>query len=751
MKGIQKLLSLCLILLMSVSNMSGVFAQLWWKEVLRDEQQSVMLDMENAQKKLQTIQNGEKYIQTIDKVIEKLSKNKRKLENLQSRLDKASEKLEGKMDLRSIKLKVIVRYLELKVQWALIDIALQNMDENSLSHEEKAWLDEKIITFQKQLLQQTQSKMEVFFHEFDMLTKYQETGTMNASLLVDIPDTPKVDGYLQFHDYEAITNNFDSRFEGDFRFGVEIDEDQKESVKLDVKWILDFISKQWDIFAKIEQYEIINEQNIEEFQDFLKVLETIALENGYIHYSDEESQKAMQILKSFSPAKIFSDAHKLMEKPLFTAYKKQGERYYIIPTKQACDVMKKAMNTFDPFHGDNCTQGQYESFIKRDLKDIDIFLEFHGDITTLGFESQVQDMEEMKGYILFTDTQLLGATVSVIPDQEEYPEEGIEFFYKKAERLDLSVMITQDFQVSWESLLDSNNRLSYIKAYGYAQWYRESLNWNVNLENNSIDGSLTYDQGERSSYDYQTGEYTKVQWPVFRAEIKGQTHSDNTISELQVVYGQQDPARGNVMQWDMIFSGKNFSWNHDYSSQGTLLNVDFDLEMNSSGDQIRGFDFTIDTKTKQREWNATDYSYNYIGEYQDVFVWELSLENSNITGKAIVSREGNAEAKVHITGKYAQDIFELKNYIDLGNRSLESLNPYNFSQEEWAEAKMDVNVNMNFDTRQNKNDMNFYIDSHFGGRKIFEFELDNTGRKVFRNIEIPTPTNTKSFEEVFIK
>jgi hypothetical protein len=42
---------------------------------------------------------------------------------------------------------------------------------------------------------------------------------------------------------------------------------------------------------------------------------------------------------------------------MFEAYKKDGEKYLIKPTKYACDKMKEISNKFDPFYGSSsCSQ-----------------------------------------------------------------------------------------------------------------------------------------------------------------------------------------------------------------------------------------------------------------------------------------------------------------------------------------------------------------------------------------------------------
>jgi hypothetical protein len=72
----------------------------------------------------------------------------------------------------------------------------------------------------------------------------------------------------------------------------------------------------------------------------------------------------LELVKSFHPDKFFKDADELFSESMFTAYKKDGEIYSIIPTKYACDSMKVLMNKFDPFSPDTCTESQYNELIE---------------------------------------------------------------------------------------------------------------------------------------------------------------------------------------------------------------------------------------------------------------------------------------------------------------------------------------------------------------------------------------------------
>jgi hypothetical protein len=135
-------------------------------------------------------------------------------------------------------------------------------------------------------------------------------------------------------------------------------------VKAEMSSFIDFISKEGQIYALVKDLNITTEENLDDFQDILDNLKELAQENKYIELSEQQTLEAMKVLKSFNPDLLFKDAQDLFAKPMFTAYKKEGEVFHIIPTKYACDSLKVLANKFDPFSPDSCTDSQYDEIVE---------------------------------------------------------------------------------------------------------------------------------------------------------------------------------------------------------------------------------------------------------------------------------------------------------------------------------------------------------------------------------------------------
>jgi len=85
----------------------------------------------------------------------------------------------------------------------------------------------------------------------------------------------------------------------------------------------------------------------------------------------------------------------IVSKPLFTAYKKEGNKFYLIPSKYGC-AAKTLAKKFDPFNGNTCTQGQYQDLLD-DIAEtkVEFYIDFSEKNTKIGFEANnIEDQIE---------------------------------------------------------------------------------------------------------------------------------------------------------------------------------------------------------------------------------------------------------------------------------------------------------------------------------------------------------------------
>jgi hypothetical protein len=104
------------------------------------------------------------------------------------------------------------------------------------------------------------------------------------------------------------------------------------------------------MYVLLNKLNIINESNDKKIKEGFEILKKLASKNKYIKFEDKNTKQVLEILKTINPSKIFADSKAILEKPLFEAYKKEENKYSLIPTKFACDKFKELSAKFDPWN-----------------------------------------------------------------------------------------------------------------------------------------------------------------------------------------------------------------------------------------------------------------------------------------------------------------------------------------------------------------------------------------------------------------
>jgi len=119
------------------------------------------------------------------------------------------------------------------------------------------------------------------------------------------------------------------------------------------------------MYILLEKLKITDSNDTQELKEIIKTIKEIAAQNKYISYSDKATQEAMKLLNSLTPNRIIADGKSILSKPMLEAYKKEGDRYLLKPTKYACDTAKQLANRFDLFHDNNtCSDSQYQDLLE---------------------------------------------------------------------------------------------------------------------------------------------------------------------------------------------------------------------------------------------------------------------------------------------------------------------------------------------------------------------------------------------------
>ncbi|USN57885.1 MAG: hypothetical protein H6767_06050 [Candidatus Peribacteria bacterium] len=219
----------------------------------------------------------------------------------------------------------------------------------------------------------------------------------------------------------AKASNFDAQISGKVEALVDASLKGQEAFTYELSSFIDFISKDGNLYLLLDKLDVSHNSSDYGIIDFTSAIKKIAKENKYIQFSDAETEEAMSVLKKLNPSLLKEQGNTLFAQPMFTAYKKEGEKYYLKPTKYACDSIKELANIFDPFNGTTCTTGQYNDLLEEyGQLGIEVYLVIGKTQDTLGF-SYTDGTVDASGSIVYTDSYIASVDIEVIPDQDRYP------------------------------------------------------------------------------------------------------------------------------------------------------------------------------------------------------------------------------------------------------------------------------------------------------------------------------------------
>ncbi|MDQ7023633.1 MAG: hypothetical protein Q9M97_09150 [Candidatus Gracilibacteria bacterium] len=394
------------------------------------------MELQYYKKDILEIKGGEKLISKIETFISKIDDNKAKI--LEGKINKIFDKLAPKKDLSQKEeyIILILNYLELKLEerkLLKIEADKKNVFKNTLSNSDTKKVNDELVKIQNNLLNRGVDSFEQILGELETYTNYEERGNFEAKVNFDGGEIGTSKFELKLKDYIAKSSGFDAQFKSKIEAIIEASPKGQEEVKIKINAFIDYILKDQNYYVLLKDLKITDEKGIEQIKDFIEKAKEIASKNKYIHFEDENATKYLNGLKNLNPSNILKQGKIIASKPLFTAYKKEGNKYYLIPSKYGCDTAKILSNTFDPFNGNTCTDSQYQDLLE-DISDskVEFYIDFSVNNTVIGFEADgVDNMEEFTGDVSFSDKYIEEINFIIKPNQEKYPLEGFSLNYKK--------------------------------------------------------------------------------------------------------------------------------------------------------------------------------------------------------------------------------------------------------------------------------------------------------------------------------
>lgn len=762
----KKILSFVLISLLMFSNITFVNAS--ETESRSTYIKSIIVTRNTLRKDI----SWDKYIRQIDTVIYKLAKKESSLLKLSEKIQRAKSNLQKKpASSKKARISNILDYLEAKVDLAILDLWLieynDELDEeeyddyeedtdidtfykNTISDSERKKVETEIVKIQKNLFEKWVTNLKAITDEFDKLTNYEEKWNFSVNVDVNHSDIWTYNWELKLSDYIIKNSNFDSQINWKISTVIDALPQWQEQIKLELSWLIDYIQKDGNMYLLLENLNI-KKKNIDDIKEFVETLEKIAEEKKYIKFEDKNTQEWYKIMKSFSPSNLISDWRDIVWEPMFKAYKKLWNRYYIMPTKYACDSMKELANKFDPFNWKECSESQYNSILEDFAEGWNIYMEIWDFETKLWFDwykivKKEKDLEKLNMEIIFNNNNIKDLSIQVIPNQVRYPNNWIVLKYKRNTSLKWYVYFSErDSEIvdlSLDSKLDNNNRFTYINYEWEIVDGSDKLVSFLKLENNKINWSVELNENNTQPLDL------KISW---------ETNVNNIVSKLNLNLEWNDLDWVDKIDAEFSYNNDNFSLLLDVKDSRDILDLDLNWNRDSHNKVLKSFDGKVVYKTKSRRYDYNTWKYIDATSFSEVFNSKLKLQNTLISWATSINQESweNIITISH-SWNYEKDYLVLNNSFVLWDDIANDM-------ADW-DASVRWNLNLKADVRNNKDNVNIYFDlmidqddldlggldlGEIWGNQSIKVEIDNKSTIQYKNININTPTNTISSDEIF--
>jgi len=736
---LKKILALAIILWMFSQTNVTTFA-----ELSNDDLNNVVVATPASEYKAEVLKYKwwEKLIKKIDIFIEKASE--KKLDIISKKIDKifATKKLSKKNTAilkyinEQIKFKKLLENMLSEAESEVDSLIEKDIFKNTLSASDTKKVNEQLVKIQNNLLNRWIESYENILWKLEKYSNYEEKWNFEAKLNVDHEMFWKSNAVLKIKDYVASNSGFDSQFKTKIEAVIDAMPKGQEEMKMEFSGLVDYIIKDQNYYILLKDLKIVDDKDILKLDSKIEKIKEIASKNKYIHFEDKNAAAYINTLKELNPANILKQGKQIASKPLFTAYKKDWNKFYLIPSKYGCDTAKTLAQKFDPFNWNTCTDSQYQDLLDSiaDSK-IEFFIDFSGKNTNIGFESKQDWMEKLEWNIVFSDKYIEEINFIFTPDQKMYPNEWASFNFKKAKFLNAKIYANSgDVNLNLTSTLDAANR---FKSIDFKYNDADNFNSELTLKNRKITGKFSW-----------TWYKSK-----FSGTISGKTDTSNKLSTLNIINKYINSSSYNPGETNTVFTYNywKYSLDNKYSSEWFKSNLL--ASFNITNNRLSELNFNLEMLEKDSTFDYDNYKTVYSWDFKKIVDSKIEYKNKIINWKTTISVDGKEYLVITNTWRAEEDKFELNTNIDLKNEAVNNFNKWFNSvwNNNIKTKKVEWNFNIKTDTTSNNNNFNIYWDVELDDKKIIEIELDNKSRKTYKKVKIlaPMPNDTIEAEEAF--
>lgn len=505
--------------------------------------------------------------------------------------------------------KIIAWWLVLSLFLSYFDISFASNETQKISPDEIKKVETEIIQLQKKLSESGKTYVEKFSQDLDTLMNYEESWNSKIEIHADEENFWKWNMSLKLNHYSIKNARLDTSLSADIDMKADYSPVYGSGFSLNLKTFASFINKNWELYALLKDFDFtINDANISQIADEVKKQ---FADNKYIKLpSDENTQLALNMIKNFDIKNVFTESDTILSQPLFTPYKKSGDKYLLVPSKYACDTyfeLDKKFNFSNPWYTpQTCTQWAYQKFVEKFTQDVEIYLVFGKDENTFWLYSQNTDAT-VDFTLKYNNTKITKIDLSIIPEQIKFKNEWMSMNYKNGEFLKANLYAEKWlYKMNFYSELDEKNH--FVEIDGNINLNKDIIG-NITLKNNKINSFLLMKEQwyENNAYRLKN---------VFALKTTGNFDTNNQLQNMNMKFAwihMSDKkvfflwkfwynagnfnvyAKYDDMMWKIVFNGKwkiknkyfQFDTDFDFNNMYTgKMNLEVDVRDNKNNANI---------------------------------------------------------------------------------------------------------------------------------------------------------------------
>ncbi len=296
---------------------------------------------------------------------------------------------------------------------------------------------------------------------------YEEKWNFNFKYNFDLWKNWEFNSKFSLEDYISKVSGWDNQILGKLKVLLSWIDKSKNKWEFWVEFdtLVDLIFKDWDLYLGLKKLNIINDWNQDQIKniftkakDFIKKDKYLKIESSNSRYGyDLQSIIKQQIntIRKYNSSVILNWVKTTLSKPLFEAYKKDWNKYSLVPTKYSCDQAMLILNKMNPWYPAKCSDSDYAEMKKDILKEWEIYLEIAKE-NKIWYKAFEKNGEKIEIYSKFNKYSVNKIYSKLSVDFTNW----FEFNYEKNKKITFNLNDREVTKINFISTLDNKNNFN---------------------------------------------------------------------------------------------------------------------------------------------------------------------------------------------------------------------------------------------------------------------------------------------------